>query len=119
MKCTSTEDICDKLKSIYEGDEKVKNTKLQTYSMQFETLHEMKEEEYIAPYFIQVDEIVNSIKGLGETIEEDSVVQKILRTFPPHFNSKVSVLKDRTNLDDLTKDELHEILIVYEIRTEK
>ena len=78
----------------------------------------MKEEEGIATYFLRVDEIVNSIKGLGETIEEDSIVQKILRTFPSWFNSKVSVLEDRYNLDKLTKDEFHGILNALEMRTE-
>ena len=38
----------------------------------------MKEEENIAAYFLQVDEIVNIIKGLGEKVEEPVIVQKIL-----------------------------------------
>ena len=90
------------MKSIYEGDEKVKKEKLQTFSAQFETL-QMKEEEYIAAYFLIIDEIVNSIKGNCTIIEEDSIVQKILRTLPPRFNSKVSVLEYRANFDKLTK----------------
>ena len=38
MKCTSTKEAWDKLKNIYEGDEKIKKEKLQTFSAQFETL---------------------------------------------------------------------------------
>jgi hypothetical protein len=34
--CKSTKDIWDKLQNIYEGDSKVKATKLQTYKGQFE-----------------------------------------------------------------------------------
>ena len=63
----------------------------------------MKEEEDIATYFLRVDEIVNYIVGLGETIEEKSVVQKMTRTLPSRFNSKVSVLEDRCDLYNLTK----------------
>ena len=40
----------------------------------------MKEDEYIAAYFLQVDEIVNAIIGLGEEIEESVIVQKVLRS---------------------------------------
>jgi hypothetical protein len=41
----------DKLRNIYEGDSKVKATKLQTYRGQFEQL-KMKEDEDIAAYFL-------------------------------------------------------------------
>jgi hypothetical protein len=49
--CKSAKEICDKLRNIYEGDSKVKTTKLQTYRGQFEQL-KMKEDEYIAAYFL-------------------------------------------------------------------
>ena len=45
--CKSAKEIWDKLQNIYEGDSKVKETKLQTYRGQFEQL-KMKEDEYIA-----------------------------------------------------------------------
>ena len=62
---------------------------------------------------------MNFIKGLDATIEEDSIVQKILKTLPPRFNYKVSVLEDRVNLDKLTKYELHGILTSYEMMIKK
>jgi hypothetical protein len=34
----------------------------------------MKEDEYIATYFIWVDEILNVIKGLGEEVKEPFIV---------------------------------------------
>ena len=61
--CKSAKDIWDKLQNIYEGDSKVKTTKLQTYRGQFKQL-KMKEDEDIATYFLRVD--VNAIIGLGE-----------------------------------------------------
>ena len=74
----------------------------------------MKEEEEIATYFLRVDEILNSIVGLGATIEEKPVVQKIMRTLPSWFNSKVSVLEDIFDLDNLLKDVLYGVFIAYE-----
>ena len=47
MHCETTKEIWDKLKNVYEGDDKVKGAKLQTYREQFENL-KMKEEENIA-----------------------------------------------------------------------
>ena len=43
MQCTSTKQAWDKLKIIYEGESKVKESKLQTYKGQFESL-KMREE---------------------------------------------------------------------------
>ena len=51
MHCKTAKEIWDKLKNIYEGDDKVKGAKLQTYRGQFENL-KMKEEDNIAPYFL-------------------------------------------------------------------
>ena len=46
MQCTSSKQAWDKLKIIYEGESKVKESKLQTYKGQFESL-KMKEEENV------------------------------------------------------------------------
>jgi hypothetical protein len=51
MHCISTKEDWDKLQIFYEGDEKVKEAKLQTYIGQFEQL-KMKEDENIASYFL-------------------------------------------------------------------
>ena len=53
----------DKLNILYEGESKVKESKLQTYIGQFESL-KMKEEKNIGEYLLRVDEVVNSIRGL-------------------------------------------------------
>ena len=81
MHCETVKEIWDKLKNIYEGDDKVKGEKLQTYRGQFENL-KLKEEENIVVYFLQVDEILNIIKGLAQKVEEPVISQKILRSLP-------------------------------------
>ena len=44
----------DKLISSYEGNEKVKDAKLQTYRIQFEQL-KMKEDETVGKYLMRVE----------------------------------------------------------------
>ena len=118
MHCTSTKEIWDNLKNVYEGDGKVKGAKLQTYRRQFEHLA-MKEDEDIATYFLRVDEIVNTMRGLWERVENTTLVQKILRSLPMRFDSKVLSLEERQDLDKLSMDELYGILTTYEMRTEQ
>ena len=118
MHYETAKEIWDKLRNIYEGDDKIKGAKLQTYRAQFENL-KMKEEENIAAYFLRVDEIVNIIKGLGEKVDEQVIVQKILRSLPMRFDSKISVVEERSDLDTMTMDELHGTLTAYEMRIEQ
>jgi hypothetical protein len=75
MHCESTKEMWDKLKTIYEGDEKVKEAKLQIFREKFEQL-KMNEDENIATYFLRIDEVVNDIKGLGDEIKELVIVKK-------------------------------------------
>ena len=118
MHYETAKEIWDKLRNIYEGDDKIKGAKLQTYKAQFENL-KMKEEENIAAYFLRVDEIVNIIKGLGEKVDEQVIVQKILISLPMRFDSKISAIEERSDLNTMTMDELHGTLTTYEMRIEQ
>ena len=42
----------------------------------------MNEDEDIEAYILRVGQLVNTIKGLGEEVDEAIVVRKILRTLP-------------------------------------
>ena len=79
----------------------------------------MKEDENIATYFLQVDEIVNAIIGLTEEIEESVIVQKVLRSLPMRFNPNISSLEERSNLKSIIMNELHGIIKAYEMRNEQ
>jgi hypothetical protein len=79
----------------------------------------MKDKENAATYLIHVDEIFNTIIGLGEKVEELMIVQKVLRSLPLRFDAKVSSIEEMIDLDSLTMDELHGILMTYEMRIEK
>jgi hypothetical protein len=59
------------------------------------------------------------MKGLGETIDEYFLVQKILRSLPDRFNSKVSAIEEITDLKTLTLDQILGTLTAYEMRITK
>jgi hypothetical protein len=118
MQYESTKEMWDKLVNNYEGDAKVKLAKLQAHKIQFESLR-MSEDENITSFFLRVDEVVNTMKGLGENIDEVVVVQKVLRSLPSRLDAKVSAIEELHDLDKLTMDRLHGILTAYEMRTKK
>jgi hypothetical protein len=103
------------LEVVYEGDDKIKEAKLQTYRAQFKNL-KMKEEENIVEYFHRVDEVVNSIRAAGEELEDKPIVKKVLRSLPLIYDSKLSSIEYRSDLDTLTVDQLRGIFTAYEMR---
>jgi hypothetical protein len=54
MHLGTTKEMWDKLINSYEGNEKVKDAKIQTYRIQFEQL-KMKEDETIGKYFLRIE----------------------------------------------------------------
>ena len=76
----------------------------------------MKEEENIYEYFERIDELINVVRGLGETVLDRDIVDKVLRTLPMAYNPKMSTIEDRENISSLTLDELYGILVAYELR---
>eukprot|EP00253_Pinus_taeda_P016596 PITA_16596 len=97
MQYNKANEIWDKIVLSYEGDEQVKREKLQTLRIQYENLR-MYNDESVANYFLRIDEIVNFMKSLGEEIKDAVVVEKVLRSLSPKFESKVSVIEEKENL---------------------
>jgi len=118
MHLQTTKEMWDKLINNYEGNEKVKDDKLQTYRLKFEQL-KMNEYEIVSKYFLRLEELVNSMKGLGEKFEESFLVQKILRSLLDKFNPKVSAIEELNDFKTLSIDQLLGTLTAYEMRINK
>jgi hypothetical protein len=118
MHLQTAKEMWDKFISSYEGNEKLKDAKPQTFRLNFEQL-KMNEDETVSKYFLRVEELVNAMKGLGEKFEESLLVQKILRSLPDKFNPKVSAIEELNDLKTLSIDQLLGTLTAYEMRISK
>jgi hypothetical protein len=77
--CTVAKDAWQILEVYNEGTKKVKMAKLQLLTTKFENLR-MKEDETIHDFHMNVMDIANSSKSLGEKMSEEKLVRKILRS---------------------------------------
>jgi hypothetical protein len=75
----------------------------------------MNGDETVNNFFLRVEELVNSMKGLGENIEDVFLVQKILRSLLDRFNPKVSSIEELNDLKSLDFDQILGTLNAYEM----
>eukprot|EP00253_Pinus_taeda_P031428 PITA_31428 len=110
----SAKEIWDKIVLSYEGDSQGKRAKLQTLRILYETL-KIPNDESISSYFLNIDEVVNCMKNLGEEIKEVTLFEKVLRSLSAKFESKVSAIEEKQDLQTITMTQLHRILTAFEM----
>ena len=93
------------LETTYEGMKKVKDTKLQMLTNQFEEL-KMSEDESFDSFYSKLNEVVVSKFNLGEKTEDSKIVRKILRSLPKSFRTKVTAIEERKDIDDIKVQKL-------------
>jgi hypothetical protein len=59
----------------------------------------------------------SSILEQQKEVTDKPIVHKILRSLPMRYDAKISSIKDRSDLNTLTVDQLHGIFTAYEMRT--
>ncbi|GAB2223282.1 hypothetical protein Droror1_Dr00017422, partial [Drosera rotundifolia] len=85
--CKSAKEIWNCLKNKYEGNDQVKETKIDILVHKYE-LFTMKEEESIAEMYARFTEIVNGLRNYGKDYTQEEKVKKILRILPKAWRPK-------------------------------
>ena len=79
--------------------------KLQGLRQSFENLL-IKSDEGVQSYISRVMELVNQMRGLGDTILKAMVVGKVLGSMGPKYNHVVAAIEESKDLTKLSLDEL-------------
>ena len=85
--------------------DKVISIKLQDLWREFDNL-QMKESETVQEFFSKVLAIINQIRRYRDNINDQKIVQKILRSLSIKFEHVVTAIKEAKDLSKLTLDEL-------------
>ena len=112
--CSSAKEMWDNLKLIYESTSKVKVTKANILVHEYE-LFRMKAEQTIFEMIAHFTSITNELKALGKEYSNMDLVQKILRSLPPIWHTKATVIEDSKDLTTLTLVDLIRLLMTYEL----
>ncbi|XP_027351026.1 uncharacterized protein LOC113862072 [Abrus precatorius] len=107
--------IWESMRKKYQGSTKVKRAQLQALRREFELLT-MKEGEKIDIFLGRTLTVVNKMKVNGESMEQSTIVSKILRSLTSRFNYVVCSIEELNDLSTMSIDELHGSLLVHEQR---
>ncbi|KAI3675541.1 hypothetical protein L1987_85131 [Smallanthus sonchifolius] len=102
----------------YEGDTKVQMVKLQGLRREFETIH-MKDGEHVGDFLSKVMKIVNQQRAYGETVTNQKVVEKVLRSLPIKWDHIVAAIEESKDLSVMTFDQLMGLLQSHEARVNR
>ncbi|XP_026444122.1 uncharacterized protein LOC113344337 [Papaver somniferum] len=79
-------------------------------------IKQMESTETISDFFSKTLNLVNEMKANGDTVEDSAVVEKILRSLPEKFESKVTAIEECNTVATMTLNVLLGSLQAYEQR---
>lgn len=101
------------MEKTYKCDERVMQMRLQTLRGEFESLR-MTNSKNVSTYCNRIQEIINNIKVNRETLEEQQVVEKLMRSLPAKFNYVVAAIEEGSNISKMSIDRLMNSLCLHE-----
>ncbi|GKC87090.1 zinc finger, CCHC-type containing protein [Tanacetum coccineum] len=107
--------IWNALKTRHVEEERVQQARLQTIKSDFELLH-MKEDEIIDTFTGKLTTLVNKAASLEHTIEDQTLVHKLLNVVPDRYLQIVASIEQYSDLTEMTLEEAIGRLKTYEER---
>ncbi|GKE14929.1 retrovirus-related pol polyprotein from transposon TNT 1-94 [Tanacetum coccineum] len=112
---TSAKQAWSLLKTEYQGSAKVITVKLQSLRRDFETSY-MKNNESAQEYLAKISSIVSQMRSYGDSISDEVIVAKVLRSLAPKFDHVVAAIEESKDLSMFSFDELMGSLQAHEVR---
>lgn len=75
----------------------------------------MEEGEDTKIYFQRVDSVLNEIREIGGTLNDEDIMEKILMTIPERYNDQISSIEEVYDLKN-TREQLYGTLTTFEMR---
>ncbi|GKA63938.1 hypothetical protein Tco_0763544 [Tanacetum coccineum] len=116
--CNTAKDIWKTLLITHQGNNQVKDNKIDLLVQQYEQFV-ISEDESIDSAFARFNTIITSLKALDEGYSSKNYVRKFLRALHPKWRAKVTAIEESKDLTSLSLDELIGNLKVHEMIIKK
>ncbi|GJV04586.1 retrovirus-related pol polyprotein from transposon TNT 1-94 [Tanacetum coccineum] len=116
--CNTTKEIWKTLLITHQGNNQVKDIKIDLLVQQYEEFV-ISEDESIDSTFARFNTIITSLKALDESYSSKNYIRKFLRALHPKWRAKVTTIEESKDLTSLSLDELIGNLKVHEMIIKK
>lgn len=115
--CVTAKQVWDKLCVLHEGNDVVKEQRLQQYYSEIDAL-KMKDDESIDDFYARFTDLSSLCESLGRPLKESDIVRKILRSLPKKYRIKKTTIQEQYNLNEYSVDLLIGNLKAWEMELE-
>ncbi|GJV88214.1 hypothetical protein Tco_1532152, partial [Tanacetum coccineum] len=116
--CNTTKEIWKTLLITHQGNNQVKDSKIDLLVQQYEQFV-ISEDESIDSAFARFNTIITSLKVLNEGYSSKNYVRKFLRALHPKWRAKVAAIEELKDLTSLSLDEFIRNLKVHKMIIKK
>ncbi|GJW27819.1 retrovirus-related pol polyprotein from transposon TNT 1-94 [Tanacetum coccineum] len=116
--CNTAKEIWKTLLITHQGNNQVKDNKIDLLVQQYEQFVISKDES-IDSAFARFNTIITSLKALDKGYSSKSYIRKFFRALHPKWREKATTIEESKDLTSLSLDELIENLKVYEMIIKK
>ncbi|GKF50355.1 hypothetical protein Tco_0146822, partial [Tanacetum coccineum] len=117
--CNTEKEIWKTLLITHQGNNQVKDNKIDLLVQQYEQFIISEDESTIDSVFARFNTIITNLKALDEDFSRKNYVRKFLRALHRKWRAKVTVIEESKDLTSLSLDELIENLKVHEMIIKK
>ncbi|GJY58778.1 hypothetical protein Tco_0458670 [Tanacetum coccineum] len=105
--------LLEAIEKRFGGNAATKKTQRNLLKQQYENFT-APSSETLDQTFDRLQKLVSQLEILGETLSQEDVNQKLLRSLSPEWNTHAVVWRNKPELETMSKDDLYNNLKVYE-----
>lgn len=110
----TAKEVWEAIKTLCQGADRVKKARIQMLKSEFEALS-MRENKQVDDFQLRMNGLVINIRALGEEMDEQYVVKKLLRAVPSRFIQITSTMKQFGNIETMSVEEAIRSLKAHEV----
>ena len=118
INCRSAKHIWDTIELLMEGTAEVKEYRLDILTSQYESFKSLPEEN-ISQVFERYNKLLNNLNLHGEVYSSREVNRKFMLTLPSHLEHKISSIRERDDINEMSIERLYGKLKTHEMEQEK